>query len=107
MVKSDILVIVPSHIKSLEQLDYLRRCLNSLINQTYEADILVSISFNKPYSLDFSEFPQVSFIVSEEQKYQMEHLYILDHLVLMYTYSSTEYFVLNLSKAVSPTTVPK
>jgi glycosyltransferase involved in cell wall biosynthesis len=84
MVKSDILVIVPSHIKSLEQLDYLRRCLNSLINQTYEADILVSISFNKPYSLDFSEFPQVSFIVSEEQKYQMEHLYILSHEITPY-----------------------
>ena len=83
---SDIAILVPSHIKSLKQIDYLKQCLNSLINQTYTADILVSISFEAPYGahLNFAEFPQVRFIVSDSQKYQMEHLYVLSHHISPY-----------------------
>ena len=83
---SDIAILIPSHIKSLEQIEYLKRCLTSLVNQTYLADILVSISFEIPYepSMIFKEFPQVRFIVSETQKYQMEHLYVLHHEIAPY-----------------------
>jgi hypothetical protein len=83
---SDIAILVPSHIKSLEQIEYLRACLRSLVNQTYTADVLVSISFEVPYRahLNFAEFPQVRFIVSDSQKYQMEHLYVLSHHISPY-----------------------
>jgi hypothetical protein len=79
-------VLVPSHIYYSDQLERLDRCLKSLRSQTSIPDIFVSISFeNDTYKREFSKvlrnYPSVTFKLSSQQKFQMEHLFILSHLI--------------------------
>lgn len=82
-------VLVSSHIYYSDQLTRLDKCLNSLCEQTVLPDVFVSISFaNDDYKRDFGsllrKYPSVQFKLSAQQKFQMEHLYILSLLVTDY-----------------------
>ena len=76
-------ILVASHIYYDNQLDYLEKCLSSLIKQTVKSDIYVSISFiNCLYYDEFivkikNVFKSVIFDISSSQKSQMEHIYNL------------------------------
>lgn len=73
-------VIIPSHIRYKGQLDLLKECLTSLLEQTYKIDIYISISFeNDVFKLDFLNnilplFKDVDFLIQNKRKYQLEHL---------------------------------
>ena len=73
-------ILVASHIRYDEQLDLLKECLESLSEQTYKADIYVSISFDndiyKTYFINNTQplFKDVIFLLQKTKKYQLEHL---------------------------------
>ncbi len=84
-----ICVFVPTHIYYNNQVNYLSKCLESLLNQTLLPDIYVSVSFeNSNFKLMFTEKilkiygNKIKFTFSNNQKYQMEHLYILIQMYL-------------------------
>lgn len=81
-------ILIASHFHYENQSDYLFNCLFSLLNQEnvdIKPTIYVSISFeNDLYKQDFYKkiynsplFNDVNFVISDTQKYQMEHFYIL------------------------------
>lgn len=80
-----ICVLIASHISYDGQIELLYNCLISLKKQTYKTDIYISISFkNKNYKdifikniLENKISENIIIIMSDIQKYQMEHLYIL------------------------------
>lgn len=83
-----IVVLIPSHIKNINQLISLERCLNSLILQTYKIDIYISISYEndiyKNQFLDntYNKFKnKCNFILNTVRLYQMEHLYKLFNII--------------------------
>jgi len=73
-------VLVASHIRYDGQLNLLKECLTSLLEQTYKTDIYVSISFkNDRFNEDFINiiqplFKDVNFLLQNKRKYQLEHL---------------------------------
>lgn len=79
----DCCIFVASHIRYEGQLKLLKECLNSLLEQSYKADVFVSISFeNDYYQKDFNDtiynfYQDVVFFKQPTQKYQLEHLKIL------------------------------
>ena len=87
MTKSCILIC--SHLYYQGQADYLENCISSLLNQTVVSDIYISISFeNLEYSNSFEKMKEkyldncfVNMIMSDQRKFQMEHL----HLLVKYT----------------------
>jgi hypothetical protein len=79
-------VLIPSHIHYQDQLMRLEACLSSICSQTIVPDIFVSISFaNNIYKREFNtiirKYPTVKFKLSAQQKFQMEHLFVLSLLV--------------------------
>lgn len=77
-------IFVPSHIRYKGQLEFMDTCITSLTNQSHKADVFVSISFEtKEFQKNFGNTvlkkfsPIVKFVLSREQKFQMEHLKIL------------------------------
>lgn len=72
-------VLIASHINYKGQLKLLEECLNSLLNQTYKVDILLSISFsNDNYRKFFNsiikkKFTSIIYNISNKQQYQLEH----------------------------------
>jgi hypothetical protein len=74
-------VIIASHISYNSQLDLLKNCIHSLKKQTMNADIYVCISFENDkykqtfYEQIFEQEPDVNFIISSIQQYQMQHIY--------------------------------
>jgi hypothetical protein len=80
-------VLVASHIRYDGQLNLLKECLTSLLEQTYKTDIYVSISFeNDRFKEDFINmiqplFTNVNFLVCKKKKYQLEHLKYLCILI--------------------------
>ena len=75
-------IIVPCHIKHNLQFSLLAKCLLSLQRQTYNATIVVGISFiNNIELLFFKEviFPMfkknITFIIQKQQTFQMMHIY--------------------------------
>jgi len=84
----NICILIASHFHYDNQYTYLFNCLFSLLNQEnviIKPTIYVSISFEKEeYKNDFYNkiynsplFDSIIFIISDKQKYQMEHFYIL------------------------------
>jgi hypothetical protein len=80
-------VFIASHIYYNGQLDYLEKCINSILDQSVVPDILVSISFgtkeynNLFFSKIYTEYSsKVKFIFSKGQLFQMEHLHLLTKL---------------------------
>ena len=87
---SNIAVLIPSHINYKGQTELLDKCIVSLLEQTVIPDIYISISFDNDYfKNDFKtnilrkyfKEPNIRFIISNEQKFQMEHLYILSNKI--------------------------
>jgi len=83
-----IVVLIPTHLSNVNQLESLERCLNSLILQTYKIDIYISISYEndiyKAYFLDniYNKFKNnCNFIFNTLRLYQMEHLYNLFNII--------------------------
>lgn len=85
-------IIIASHIYYDNQLNYLNRCLISLLNQINvinKPKILVSISFaSENYFTDFKNiilsnilFNNIFFNICDTQKYQMEHIYMLTKFI--------------------------
>lgn len=77
-------IFVPSHIRYKGQLELMDTCLTSLVDQSHKADVFVSISFEtKEFQKNFGDIvlkkfsPVVKFVLSREQKFQMEHIKIL------------------------------
>jgi len=79
----DTCIFIASHISYDNQLEYLDKCLDSLINQKCaNCDIYLSISFsNNKYEKKFIKYHNknktnlryLTYIISKEQKFQMEH----------------------------------
>jgi len=83
-----IVVLIPTHLSNVNQLDSLERCLNSLILQTYKIDIYISISYeNDIYKAKFLDNIYIkyknkcNFIFNTLRLYQMEHLYKLFNII--------------------------
>ncbi len=79
-----ICVAIASHIQYDSQTAFLKKCLQSLIDQTKKVEIIVSISFdNTRYKKKFMRRvfkkykKNVTFKFTKERKYQMEHIYNL------------------------------
>ncbi len=89
-----IAVLIPSHIWYDKQLFYLKRCITSLLQQTYKSDILLSISFeNDIYKQLFydeiknnDKYNKIICFESENQKSQFEHFDFLKKHVKYYDY---------------------
>ena len=84
-----IAVLIPSHISYKDQLSRLDACLESLYSQTVIPDIFLSISFaNSTYKREFStllrKYSTIKIKLSAQQKFQMEHLYILSSYISDY-----------------------
>lgn len=82
-------VLIASHISYEGQIELLYNCLMSLKNQTYQTDIYLSISFD---NIDYKEHfiktiieneisENIIIKISDIQKYQMEHIYILKEYI--------------------------
>lgn len=73
---------------------YLKRCIKSLLNQTYKSDILLSVSFkNEYYKNRFyegikSKFQSVIYYEWNERKSQFEHYNNLKNNIDKYDYIS-------------------
>jgi hypothetical protein len=73
-------IFVCSHIRYDGQCDLLYKCLNSLINQEYCADIYLSVSYERKYKKEFyskiiNEYKgNITILIVDGQTYQMEHL---------------------------------
>jgi len=78
---TNVAVFVPSHIHYDGQIELLSKCLDNLINQTFEASIFVSVSFEDQYKSNIvdlmKQYGQVKFALSSKQFFQLEHLEIL------------------------------
>ena len=75
-------VLIPSHIYYKGQIFLLDKCINSIIKQTIQPNIYISISFdNESYKKEFTKKillkygEIVTFKFSKVKLYQMEHLY--------------------------------
>lgn len=83
-------VLIPSHIYYDNQIDLLEKCIISLINQTEETHIFLSISFdNKSFQKEFVDkimkrYETVKYSFSKTKKFQMEHIIILFHKIKGY-----------------------
>ena len=86
MMEPNVAVLIPSHIGYEGQIDLLDNCILSLMEQSLKPkSIYISISFeNETYKSGFKRLlekygrrmkPKVSFKISSEKKYQMEHLH--------------------------------
>ena len=88
----NIAVLIASHINYKGQIKLLEKCLNSLLNQTYKVDILLSISFlNETYKKHFNliikkKFTSLIYNIEKQQKYQLEHFYNLSKKTDKYDY---------------------
>lgn len=84
---NDICIFVPSHIGYDLQMEYLSKCLESLIFQNEKADIYVSISYEEKYKEKVMIFVEafklkgINFNIECTQKYQMEHIYLLSKII--------------------------
>ena len=91
---SKIAIIVSSHIRYNKQFMYLKRCIKSLLNQTYKSDILLSVSFkneyykNRFYEEIKSKFQSVIYYECNERKSQFEHYDNLKNNIDKYDYIS-------------------
>lgn len=91
---TQIAILVPCHLKFHTQFYFIKRCIKSLLNQTYKCDILLSISFesdelkNKFYDIIKNNFDlkNINYIECNEKKSQMEHLYNLSNHIKNYDY---------------------
>ena len=78
-------VFVASHITYDNQLKYLRECISSLLNQTTEVDIYVSISYESKYESKVRAFPDmyqmlpIKILFRDTQTSQMNHIRLLTH----------------------------
>lgn len=80
-------IIIPCHIDNLKRIDKFYKCMMSLINQTNQADILISIGFTssqlKPLftrtiqSNEIDKYPHISLYYHDQPKSQFEHFYFL------------------------------
>jgi hypothetical protein len=85
-------ICIPCHIYYEDQFNLLQKCLQSIRNQSYKCNAYVSISFqNSKYASDArmtqiirENYKFVTFILSEKQKFQLEHLYQIHKLVQEY-----------------------
>jgi glycosyltransferase involved in cell wall biosynthesis len=78
-------VFVASHITYDDQLKYLRECISSLLNQTTEVDIYVSISYESKYESKVRALPgmyqmlPIKILIRDTQTSQMNHIRLLTH----------------------------
>eukprot|EP01084_Bolivina_argentea_P113723 202643_1 len=91
--KTDNCIAMASHISSIGELHLLPKCLESLINQTIQTDIFVSISFsNKKYKKQFHDTIHRNYIdkihwkIQSSQKFQMMHYKILTPYIIKKKY---------------------
>lgn len=83
-------VLIPSHIYYDNQIDLLEKCIISLINQTEETHIFLSISFEtKSFQKEFIDrimkrYENVKYSFSKTKKFQMEHIITLFHKIKGY-----------------------
>ena len=76
-------VFVASHVTYDLQLQYLRECISSLLNQTTAVDIYVSISYESKYESEVRELPNkyvflpIKFVFRDTQTSQMNHVRLL------------------------------
>lgn len=76
-------VFVASHVTYDLQLQYLRECISSLLNQTTAVDIYVSISYESKYESAVRELPNkyvflpIKFVFRDTQTSQMNHVRLL------------------------------
>ncbi len=83
----ELCIFIPSHIRYDNQINFLDRCLKSLINQkNVTFDIYLSISFkNYKFKLDFDNYykyinyPNLNINIHNERLYQIEHLKYLSN----------------------------
>lgn len=87
-----ICILIASHIYYDNQIELFKNCLLSLKNQTYTADIYVSVSFeNEKFKelfinniLNIVDNINILFILSDKQLYQMEHIYVFNEYIKKY-----------------------
>lgn len=76
-----VVVLIASHIRYNKQFEYLTRAINSIKNQIYPCDLLISLSFEEKYSSLFkvgiTESEWCKIITNNQRLYQMEHLHKL------------------------------
>ena len=91
---SKVAVLIPCHIRYNKQFMYLKRCIKSLLRQTYKCDILISISFeNDDYKNRFYEeiklkYQCVKYYECNERKSQFQHFDNLKNYIDIYDYIS-------------------
>jgi hypothetical protein len=85
-------ILVASHIRYNKQFIYLKRCIKSLLNQTYSSDILLSVSFenddykNRFYDKIKSKYSTIMYYESDNKKSQFQHYDNLKNYIDRYDY---------------------
>ena len=81
-------IAIASHISNPNRIQYLIECLQSLINQTIQICVYLSISFETTEIRDIFlnsikiESPKISVFIREQKTPQMRHFYLLLNLLL-------------------------
>lgn len=89
---SKIAILVTSHILDIKQFSCIKKCLNSLLEQTYKSDILFSLSYsNKEIKDKFNEkiktkYQSIFYYEFDEKKSEFEHYYNLTNYIDKYDY---------------------
>lgn len=81
--------MMASHFHYNHQSKLIKKSLDSLLEQTIMPDIYISLSFDNKYKKDikyiiqkYGTRPNINFKLSKEKKYQMEHLFILNSIII-------------------------
>jgi Glycosyl transferase family 2 len=76
-------IAIASHISNPNRIQYLIECLQSLVNQTIQISVYLSISFETPEIRDIFlnslkiEYPKIFVFIREQKTPQMRHFYLL------------------------------